>query len=436
MLEFLCNLSTFRAIYLPRELALVKAIERELSLETHKTDKPDPSPEYTTTHLEMMLEVSRIINSTLDLDLLLQAIIKAAARLTDTEAAAILLLEEQKGELYFQAVIGTGQDPLEPVRAPIAGTLAERIIKGGEPVVVHDLSEDTRHFYEVEFMPQLDVRAVLGVPLMVKNKVIGALEVLNKQAEVSFTGRDIQSLNILAMQAAIAIENVRLFQQGDQLVNVFHELSTPMRSIIGYSQLMLATPNIDGEALRTGLEQINQEATRLSHIVNDFLELAQLETGRVCMERETVNLLGLTQAVLDTFSSQAQAKKVSLSLTGDPAVPDIVADGNRLRQVVTNLIDNAIKYNRPGGQVNVTLTCSELRVQLSVKDTGEGIAAKDLELVFDKFYRGPAEPATGRGAGLGLALAKKIIEAHGGDIWVESRVGAGSTFTFSLPLQS
>lgn len=415
---------------------MVKAIERELSLETHKTDKPDPSPEYTTTHLEMMLEVSRIINSTLDLDLLLQAIIKAAARLTDTEAAAILLLEEQKGELYFQAVIGTGQDPLEPVRAPIAGTLAERIIKGGEPVVVHDLSEDTRHFYEVEFMPQLDVRAVLGVPLMVKNKVIGALEVLNKQAEVSFTGRDIQSLNILAMQAAIAIENVRLFQQGDQLVNVFHELSTPMRSIIGYSQLMLATPNIDGEALRTGLEQINQEATRLSHIVNDFLELAQLETGRVCMERETVNLLGLTQAVLDTFSSQAQAKKVSLSLTGDPAVPDIVADGNRLRQVVTNLIDNAIKYNRPGGQVNVTLTCSELRVQLSVKDTGEGIAAKDLELVFDKFYRGPAEPATGRGAGLGLALAKKIIEAHGGDIWVESRVGAGSTFTFSLPLQS
>jgi signal transduction histidine kinase len=275
------------------------------------------------------------------------------------------------------------------------------------------------------------------VPLTIKEKTIGVIEVFNKKGQTSFANNDIHTLNILATQAAAAIENIRFVEQRGRLDRVFNELKSPMTSIIGSSQVMLANPNIDTKDLRSGLEHINREATRLSQMVNDFLDLTKIETGRIQMDRRMIDLRSLAQEVVDQFYRRALENKITLSLNVvEHTIPEISADADRLKQVMANLVDNAIKYNREGGQVDVTLTCNQVRVQLSVRDTGKGIAPKDLGGVFDRFYRGQndEEDEVVRGAGLGLALAKKIIEAHGGDIWVQSELGIGSNFTFSLPL--
>ena len=386
--------------------------------------------------LEMMLEVSRALNSTLDLDVLLQSIIKVAIQLTDTEAASILLLDEKKDELHFQAVAGEKQGQLETISVPLDDSIAGWIIKSGEPIVIYNLREDERHYSEIDRLTDFETRSILGVPLTIKDRIIGVIEVLNKREDTDFTGGDIQTLTTLATQAAIAIENARLFKQNDQLVNVFHELSSPMASIIGHSQLMLSTPDIDNDDMRSGLESINREATRLSHIVNDFLDLAKIETGRVSMNKSPVDFETLIREVINLFYPQSIEKEITLSLDTVAKLPPISADRDRLKQALISLIDNAIKYNRRHGDITIRLSCNEVRAQISIQDTGRGILPHDLELIFDKFYRVQNDMDEFNGAGLGLALAKKIVEAHQGDIWVESEMGVGSIFTFSLPLQS
>jgi signal transduction histidine kinase len=182
------------------------------------------------------------------------------------------------------------------------------------------------------------------------------------------------------------------------------------------------------------LELINSEATRMSQMVNDFLDLTKIETGRVQMEKRKVDLNALAQEVIDLFYPQALKKKLTLALNVERPIPPLSADPDRLKQVMVNLVDNAIKYNCEGGKVEICLSCNQVRAQVSVRDTGRGIPPKELGVVFDKFYRKQYDEEVPQGAGLGLSITKKIIEAHNGDIWVQSEVGVGSTFTFSLPL--
>jgi len=397
-------------------------------------DSSVQAPEVQVARLEMMLEVTRAFNSTLDLNALLQSVIEVSTQLTDTEAGAVLLLVKKNGDFYFEMTKGHKQDQVEPIVVSFAGSMATWIVKNGEPLVIDDTQEEGHHFSEFDELAQVEIRAVLGVPLVFKEKIIGVIEVFNKHGQTGFSGDDIHTLNTLAGQAAAAIENTRFFEEKDRLDSVFNELQSPMSSIIGSSQVMLANPNIDAGDLRLGLERINREATRLAQMVSDFLDLTKIETGRIRMNKRMVDLSVLTQEVLDLFYPRSLEKKITLSLNIERPVPPIPADPHRLKQVIVNLIDNALQFNRQSGQVEVTLSCNQVRVQLSVRDTGKGIAPKELGLVFDKFYRGPDETDLGQGAGLGLAIAKKVIEAHGGDIWVQSEVGIGSNFTFSLPL--
>jgi signal transduction histidine kinase len=396
------------------------------------------SPEVQVARLEMMLEASRAFNSTLDLNALLQSIMEVAIQLTDTETASILLLDRREGEFFFEMTIDEKQGQAEPITVPFAGSMAGWIVKNSEPLIVDNIQEEEHHFSEVELITDFKMQAVLGMPLTIKEKTIGVIEVFNKKGHTSFADNDIHTLDILATQAAAAIENIRFVEQRGRLDRVFNELKSPMISIIGSSQVMLANPNIDTQDLRSGLEDINREATRLSQMVNDFLDLTKIETGRIQMDRQKIDLRLIAQEVIDQFYSQALENKIALSLNvTEHSIPEICADADRLKQVMANLVDNAIKYNQEGGQVEVTLSCNQVRVQLSVRDTGKGIAPKDLGGVFDKFYRGQDnedENEVVRGAGLGLSLAKRIIEAHGGDIWVQSELGIGSNFTFSLPL--
>jgi signal transduction histidine kinase len=343
-------------------------------------------------------------------------------------------LDRKTGGLYFEAAVGAQWSTVERTPIPIEGSMAGWIVQNREPLVVDRMAEDGRRFGELEKMPRLKARTILGTPLNFKDETIGAIEVFNKRPEAGFSSDDILLLNTLAAQAAVAIENARRFEQSDEVAKLVQELSAPVTSIAGFSQLMLASSELGAENLRTELESVNREAVYLAQMVNNFLDISKLETGRLRLERKTVNLRSVAQEVLDQLQAQAAERNITLSLLGRENIPKVRGDVRRLRQVIMHLVDNAIKYNREGGLVELTLSSNRVRVQVSVQDTGTGIAPDDLELVFNKFYRVSGKRNQVTGAGLGLSVAKKIIEAHGGDIWVESELGAGSRFAFSLPV--
>ncbi len=397
------------------------------------TDDNNPSPEMQVARLEMILKISRSLNSTLDLDTLLQSLMDVAIELTDAEAASILLLDKKTGELYFEAAT-RNISTMERIPVPLEGSIAGWIVQNAEALVIDNVEQDTRHFAGVDQRINFTTNNILGVPLKIKQRPIGVLEVVNKHHNTSFSRDDISILNILSDQAAVAIENARLFRQSDELANVVHELRSPMASIIGYSELILMKNDMAPEQLRNGLESIHKEANRLSQMINDFLDLSRLETGRTRLEREPVDLLELTEEVIKQLYPQANEKEIVISLNITDDIPQFIGDINRLKQVTLNILDNAVKYNRQKGKIDVVLSATQIRVQLAIHNTGEGIPRDDLDFVFDKFYRVPNSEHGVRGTGLGLPIAKKIIEAHGGDIWVESEVGVGTTFTFSLPV--
>jgi signal transduction histidine kinase len=384
--------------------------------------------------LERIIEVSRVINSTLNLDPLLHNIIQIATDLTATEASSILLLDKKTGELHFEAATGVKGQEVKPIVVPLDNSIAGWVVKEGEPLLIPNVRKDPRHYHQVDDTTQFSTRSILGVPLRVKDKVIGVLEVLNKVDDKEFTQDDVEALTILAAQAAIAIENARLFQQSDLLSEVVHELRTPLTSIRGYSQMLLLTEDVgQGQKLEFA-ETIYREATRLGQIVNDFLDLARLESGRTHIAQEPVNMGEVISETLAILQPQAAERRVSIALQVPETLPILIGDPARLKQVMVNLVSNAVKYNHKGGRVDIEVQVREDEFNVAVQDTGRGIAEEDLPHIFEKFYRVDDPEQQVKGTGLGLSIAKHIVEVHGGTMSVQSVWGQGSTFAFTLPL--
>jgi signal transduction histidine kinase len=384
--------------------------------------------------LELIIEVSRVINSTLNLDPLLHNIIQIATKLTATEASSILLLDKKTGELHFEAATGVKGQEVKPIIVPMDNSIAGWVIKKGEPLLILDVRKDPRHYHQVDDMTKFSTRSILGVPLRVKDKVIGVLEVLNKIDDKEFTQDDVETLTTLAAQAAIAIENARLFQQSDLLSEVVHELRTPLTSIRGYSKMLLLTEGIDQEKKLEFAETIHREAVRLGQMINDFLDLARLESGRTYIAQEPINMSEVISETLAILQPQAAERQVSIALQVPETLPTIIGDADRLKQVMVNLVSNAVKYNHEGGRVDIEVKVGEDELSIAVRDTGRGIAEEDLPHIFEKFYRVDDPEQQTKGTGLGLSITKHIVEVHEGTISVQSVWGQGSTFSFTLPL--
>lgn len=384
--------------------------------------------------LRMMLEVSRTLNSTLDLGALLRVIIEVATEVTEAEAASILLTGENESRLYFEATTGARRVEVKSITVPLDKSIAGWIVNHNQSLIVNDAHNDPRHYAEIDRLTNFETRSILGVPLQVNNKTLGVLEVLNKHQNAQFTQYDLEVLEILAAQAAVAITNARLFAQSDQLADVIHELRTPITCIAGYSQLMLMTENLPLVTQKTYLETIHREAIRLGDMVNDFLDLVRLESGRTSLAQEPVNIKQAASESITLLLPEAKSRDISIQLHAGDHLPDIIGDAKRLKQVFVNLINNAIKYNGDGGRVEVKLNIGDEGLHVAVTDTGYGIASELLERIFDTFYRLERDENTMKGTGLGLSIAKQIVEAHGGKIWAESQVDVGSTFIFTLPL--
>jgi signal transduction histidine kinase len=399
--------------------------------------------------LSRILEISQQLTSTLDLELLLQEIIGAAAELTATEAASIMLYDEKAGELRFAAATGLGAEQLARLRVPIDNSIAGSIFKSGRAMLITEANKDPRHYDRIDEAIEFHTRTILGVPLSLKDRNIGVLEVINKCDDALFSEEDTQVLSTLAAQAAIAIQNAQFISalqiaykklddldrlKSDFIAIASHELRTPLGLILGYASML---KDEAGGAAAQKLDVVVQSALRLRGLIEDMVNLSHVESGQIGLRLETFCLQDLVQLVHMECDSLATAKNQSVTLNL-PAEPlQIGADRAKLTVVLNNLLTNAIKFTPGGGRIMVGVEPRNGEVWVSVADSGVGIPVADLERIFERFYQ--VEPHLTRrqgGMGLGLPIAKAIIELHGGRIWAESVQGKGSRFTFTLPVSS
>jgi signal transduction histidine kinase len=389
------------------------------------------SLEHTLEVYRMLVEIARDLASTLELGTLLQRIVKVASELCDAEASSILLYDQKRKELTFQASTDIeNTDQMRGIVVPkesIAGWVAmER-----KPVIVADVHQDNRFFKDVEKKLDFPTRSILAVPMIVKDKLVGVLEALNRKRGV-FSEEDQAVLQVLAGQAAVAIENTRLFHQSDAISELVHELRTPLTSIHTVAYL-LQQPTLDDKRRIEFAQNVQREVHRLTEMTNNFLDLSRLESGRAEFQLSRFSLATLVEQCCEGMRPRAEEKKLFLQVSCQADLKDIEADRGQIQQVILNLLSNAIKYNRPEGTISVHLSEQNNEFVLAIQDTGIGIPKDALEHMFEKFYRVPGIESGESGTGLGLSICKRIIDNHGGKIGVESRPGEGTRVYFALP---
>jgi signal transduction histidine kinase len=386
------------------------------------------------TRYDRLLEMTSELVSTLELSTLLQMIVDAAKELTDSQAAALLLYNTQRNQLYFEAATVPLRSDDTLIAIPPVNSVAGWIFTRREPLLVSDAPEDSQFFREIDLITSFHTESILGVPLRTKEKTIGVIEAVNK-LEGTFTEQDIHVLNALAAQAAIAIENTRLFKQSDIVAEMVHELRTPL-SALSAAVHLLQRPELEQEQRSRIRQTIINEVQRLDELTTNFLELSRLESGRIRFEREPVLLEGLVRECIEIMRLQADSVGVLLETDIDRTLSPLMGDRNQLNRLLMNLITNGIKYNHKGGWVRISVQRKDDDALLIVSDNGKGISAENIPNLFKRFYRVPDQEGLISGTGLGLAIAKRIVENHNVTIEVDRVEGEGTTFKVVLPFSA
>lgn len=396
--------------------------------------------------LKALAEISLKLNTILDLEPLLQTIIDIAADLLDCEAGSILLYDDEKECLFFAAATGAHSSELEHIDVPLDRSLAGAIFRTQKSVFVNDVSKDPRHFRRVERMTNYHVRSLLGVPMSLSDRIIGVLEAINKR-QADFSSRDVQLLSIVASQAAVAINNARIvdelqevnreLRRADQLKNDFlavvsHELRTPLGLILGYSTFL--REEVDSELVEYA-DKIVKAVRQMTLLVEDMTDMKVIHRGSVDISLQPTPIQAVLKNAYQDVAPRAKVKKIPVTFDVPPEEIWINADTS-LEKVFINILDNAIRFSDSPGKIVVRVTKNEKQVGIAIKDDGVGIPPDSLERIFDQFYQ--VEDHLTRehgGLGLGLSIARGLVELHGGKIWAESPgPGKGSTFKVILPL--
>lgn len=487
--------------------------------------------------LESIQRVGRQVTSLLNLDDVLKAVVDAAVELTGAEEGSLLLLDENSGELYMRASRNFQEDFVRTFRLPIRDSLAGQVLRTGKPVM---LDEQTPRKIKTSYL----VYTIIYVPLVVQERVIGALEVDNRQSRKPFTDYHITLVSALADYAAIAIENARLYSNSELernklesiltnieegvivvdpdrrivLVNrkareafgieeknltgrrlrevlqhqelleilredqttpsrtelmlqdgrvlnaqitpiseiglvvtmqdithlkeldriksdfvntVSHDLRSPLTAILGYVELIdrVGAVNVQQKEF---IHRVQISVQNITSLINDLLDLGRIEAG-FDARNEIVPFSAIIHYAVDGLRGRAQQKSLELQLEIPDVLPQVLGNPVRLRQMLSNLISNSIKYTPDSGQVIIRAQAEGEQIILQVSDNGPGIPPADQPYIFDKFYRASNIPSDTPGTGLGLAIVKSIVENHQGRIWVDSNIGQGTTFTIVLP---
>jgi GAF domain-containing protein len=404
-------------------------------------------------------EVSRAVSSTLDLDTVLDTIVTRANQLAGTDGCSILEYDEA-AEL-FRLRASRYADPrevaaLDPIaRAtpiPKGQGVAGRAALHREAVHIPDIAVEGAYESPVRApLLQAGYRALLGVPLLREEQVIGVLTVIRKTPG-DFAPEVVRVLTTFAVQSALAIQNARLFREiadksrlleaasrhkSEFLANMSHELRTPLNAILGFSEVLAERMFGEVNAKQAEyLQDILSSGRHLLSLINDILDLSKVEAGRLELELGRFHLPTALDNALTLVRERATRHSITLTQTVEERLGDIVADERKVKQILVNLLSNAVKFTPEGGRVVITATAANGVITIAVSDTGIGIAPEDQAAIFEEFRQvGRDDSRTQEGTGLGLTLAKKFVELHGGRIWLQSQVGQGSTFSFTLPVQ-
>ena len=398
--------------------------------------------------LARLLEVTRALSTMVDLETYLRTILSAAAELTESETASLMEYDETTRELYFKYVPWFHRDAISSARIPLNESAAGWVFLNVKPLIINDVKNDTRHYSKIDELAGFSTRSLLSVPLLLHGRPVGVFEVFNRQSNSYYTEEDIAIIEALAALATTAMQNDMLesnlisyqneTRELEKLKNEFiaitsHELRTPLGLILGHSTFLR---ELIGQQHQEQVDAIIRNATRLKEIIESLTSVDNYQSGGARIRQRKVSVTRVIEDISSSFREMAIQKGISLKVEMEGGQDLLVdADGSKVAIVLSNLVKNAITFTNEGGHVIIRSEQQSEFVKVVVEDDGVGIPAKDLARVFDRFYQVESHLTRRHGGmGLGLSVAKVMIEMHGGRIWAESTEGIGSTFSFLLPV--
>ena len=400
--------------------------------------------------LTRLLEITRNLSAMVDLETYLQSILSAATELTDSETASLMEYDDVAQELRFKYVPWFHREAIISAKIPLNSSAAGWIFLNVKPLVIDDAKSDPRHYGKIDDLASFTTRSLLGVPLILHGRPMGVVEVFNKAGGFQYTEEDVFILETLASLAMVALQNNMLesnalaFQNEardlDRLKNEFiaitsHELRTPLGLILGHSTFLR---ELVGDDYHEQVDAIIRNATRLKEIIESLSSVDNYQTGGASLRSHKVSVARIIEDVSASFrdlmAQKGIAFKVEIERNQDLLVD---ADGSKIAIVLSNLVKNALTFTNNNGRITVYGGLESGFVKVAVEDNGVGIPVKELPYIFERFYQVESHLTRRHGGmGLGLSVAKGMIEMHGGRIWVESTEGVGSTFIFILPVEN
>jgi signal transduction histidine kinase/CheY-like chemotaxis protein len=436
-------LSTFAAqgALALRNVALFHALESRSDELSHKVDQ-----------LEALSEVGEAISSSLDPDEVLTTIVKHAVQLSDTDGGSLMEYDESTRLFGVRTVYGTSPDVVERLRLSrihVDETFVGRAAASRTVAQIADLSELEDLDPHLSLLRQAGWRSLIAIPLMRGDRIVGAL-VVRRMQPGGFSDETCDLLSAFASQSAIALTNARLYQELERqsaelaeasrhksefLASMSHELRTPLNAVIGFSEVLLERMFGElNERQAEYLQDILSAGRHLLALLNDVLDLSKVEAGHMELDMRSFSVTDALSYALSLVRERASHHGIGLTLDA-PALElgTVWADQLRFKQIVLNLLSNAVKFTPDGGTVTVRARRVDGELEVTVSDTGVGIAPADQARIFDSFQQGGRTASSSEGTGLGLTLTRRIVELHGGTMWLESTPGVGSTFGFRIP---
>ena len=397
-------------------------------------------------HMERLIEISRTMSASLELEPFLNSLIAAASELTGCETASILEPEDDGGQLHFLALPSFHHELLKTVKVPIPTSVAGWVFENGQAAVIPDVNAEPLHFKGADQATDFATHSLMAVPITFQGKKLGVLEVVNKTGEAHYTEEDLTILETLASLAAIAIQNTHLMlrvnksqdqvaqldrMKSDFIAIASHELRTPLGLILGHATFLR---EVIQPEYQTQLNIIIRNSLRLKEIIDSIANMDNAEHGMASLRAGLISIRRIVEEVMDSFQPEAGNKHIALSSETEPDDLLVEGDAAKISIILNNVVRNAIDFNNPGGHVTIAAKQIPGYIQISVIDDGIGIPEKDLPHVFERFYQVESHLTRKHaGMGLGLSVAKVMTELHGGRISAESVEGKGSNFTILLP---
>lgn len=399
--------------------------------------------------INRLLTVIQTLSESLEFESFLQTIVEEVCELTSSETASILRYDLTSDALVFASAPAIQLEFLRGVTVPLEESAAGWTFRHAHPLVLQNTAEDLRHYKEVDRLTGLHTRSLLAAPLMFRGGPLGVIEAVNKTGDAHYTEDDVIILETLAAVTAFAMHTNELQGQVDhaygeiasldRLKSDFvaitsHELRTPLGLILGHATFLR---ELVGAEYHEQLDLIIRNATRLKEIVDNLASVDNYQSGAARVRQREISMARLVQDVVESFHEEARRKGVDLRSKVGADRLTVEAEAGKIEIAVSHLVRNAILFTDSGGHVLVTAEAVPGYVKVTVLDDGVGIPEKDLERIFERFYQVESHLTRRHGGmGLGLSVAKAMIEMHGGRIWAESVEGGGSRFIFLLPVNA